>query len=57
MYNVSLSAPFDRRNKRHVLFRNRRVDICIHGKASTLAEPVAALQGNTQFLLIMRNSI
>jgi len=42
--NVSLSAPYDRRVGKHVLWRNHQVQICLTAKATTLTKEVAFMQ-------------
>jgi len=42
--NVSLSAPYDKRVRRHVLWRNHQVQVCLTGRANTLTEKVTFLQ-------------
>ena len=42
--NVSLSAPYDPKVGRHVLWRNHQVQICLTGRANTLTEKVNFLQ-------------
>merc|ERR1712045_66985 len=44
LMNVSLSAPYDRRVGRHVLFRNNQVQVCLTAKANKLTEEVRFLQ-------------
>merc|ERR1712038_1839790 len=42
--NVSLSAPYDPKVRRHVLWRNHQVQVCLTGRANTLTEKVNFLQ-------------
>jgi len=44
LMNVSLSAPYDRRVGRHVLWRNNQVQVCLTARANKLAEKVSFLQ-------------
>lgn len=44
LMNVSLSAPYDRRVGRHVLWRNNQVQVCLTAKANKLTEEVRFLQ-------------
>jgi hypothetical protein len=45
LFNVTMTAHFDRRVKRHVLFRNRQVQICVSGRATNLEASTPHIQG------------
>merc|ERR1711978_401905 len=42
--NVSLSAPYDPKARRHVFWRNHQVQVCLSARANTLTEKVTFLQ-------------